>query len=1200
MKKFALKKMVEVLLPCLATSVAFAEPPSPPPVQSQSLEGRTVRDGSRTSAPASPAAQAAVQALAFDPLKTKPREEDLFHANMVGIPYGSFLLFPEISLTHGYDSNIYAERKNEISDWITTVSPLLVAKSKWEQHILNFGAGADIDIYKNHSSENVTDYWLSAGGQYDFSPQSNVFGNLIHSHKHEDRGSADAGPGLNPNEYDSTEASVGFARKSEPYTVRASLNSEKLDFSTPSGAVSPYTNDDRDRTQGSIVARLGYAVSPALEPFIQAETDIRRYNKTLDDNGFQRSSDGYRIALGAVYKPSSRLQGEAYIGQMQQQFDDSRFVDVNQLYFGADLSWKPLVGTTATAFMERTLAETTISGASSSVDTTIGAKVEKALSQNMLVNGRMSYTWNDFKGIGRNDEILDAGAGLKYYISPTVYLGADYRFVNRDSNVLNSNYFSNQAMFSVGYTPGRRNINPGGLSSGDWLDSIGEGLEGELHASITPKLYSYSNSGGFRTDRVGFLERYDYREDSFSDGHQKDGLIADVDLAVVYADSKRDVLVLERDGFGINNQRTKVKADSDAIKLKAYDNTFTTATGGIGYRFNPDQVVGGTDAAYNNVGLKGESQHVAFFNFDSPDTLYSVKRNSNGASLEFKPAVFDGNGAVVVSYDGYSRSGNKVSNYEIPNALLTTGGGPASPAERLQWRGYSQPVDERDNRFAVNLSFTPRDLFNLNYELSVDKFQSKAPTLILADVANSMGIDFSSGSPHFNTATGADALMPLNFVADSTLISNSLRFSKQLGKTAVLAAGYSTSSLKQDSFTDIQTANGYTEGKTGTDSAYVTGKFNLSESVGLEAFYRYNKRENNSTYPAGDLINPTSSTSYERMVMPRINKIETNTYGLEATLYPQFLKTSLSAGWKHEDKDRDFTNGIDPVLTAPIMLYSAQSSSDEVYLKLVSRPAKGWTIRVTPSYLWADQTGLVSEPEKATQLKTLVSYAKPEWHELFVSGYYNYKQTENGLHSYSNFNVTGAAGPVVVDATQLGTFEAPQTQKTNNTMQSAGLNLNMVPRESLKLNLGYDWNQTDFNTYYFTSNRIRFHYLRVPSSVALTSLDFLILDNPSYKVDTQTLSFGGEWQGSKYTLSGQYSYNWSKGHNADGLGGQSLPAVDASVNNVLQSLSFGLDYALKKNLSLKGSYTYDNYKDNVYNELSGELHTIMVGINYRM
>lgn len=1195
MKKFALKKMAEVLLPCLATSAAFAEPPSPPPVQPQ--DGRTVREGARTNAPATPAAQAVVQTFPYDPLKIKPRE-DPFYSNMVGIPYASFLLYPEIVLTHGYDSNIYAERKNETSDLVTTISPVLVAKSKWDRHTLNFGMGADADIYMHHSAENVTDYWLGAGGQFDFSENSYVFGNLFHSHNHEDRGSADAVPGLTPTQYNSTEANVGFARKDGAISTSARLDSEKLDFSTPAGAVSPYNNDDRSRRQDSVVARVGYAVSPALEPFIQAEADARRYDKTLDDNGFQRSSDGYRVALGMEFRPSPNLQGEAYIGQMHQKFDDSRFADVNQPYFGADLSWKPLAGTTATAFLERTLEETTVSGASSSVDTTLGAKVEKVLSQNMLVNGRMAYTRSDFKGVGRNDEILDAGAGLKYYVTPTVFLGADYRFVNRDSNELFANYYRNQAMFSVGYTPGRKRLNPDGSTGGGWLDYLGEGAEGVLHASITPKLYAFSNGGGFRNDRVGFLERYDYREDSFSDGHQRDGLIADLDLALVYADAKRDVLVLERDGFGINNQRTNLKADSDAVKFKAYNNIFTSATGGIDFRYNPNQVVGGTDPTYALPANTGESQHVGTFSFDSPDTLYSVKRSSNGASVEFKPAVFDGNGAVVVSYDGYSRRGNRVANYELPNALLNGG----TNAEPLQWRGYSQPIDERNNRFAVNLSLTPANLFNLNYELAVDKFQNNASAITLANLSQWSGIPFGGGAGFSALATPG---LPLNFVADSTLITNDLRFSKQLGKSAVLAAGYSKSSLKQDSFTDIQTANGYANGKTGTDSAYVTGKFNLSQLVGLEAFYRYSKRENNSTYPAGDLINPvfngaSSSTSYERMVMPRINKIETSSYGLEASLYPQFLKTSLSAGWKHEDKDRDFTFGTDAALVAPIMLYSAKSSSDEVYLKLVSRPAKGWTIRLTPSYLWSDQTGLVSEPEEAIQVKTQVTYSKPEWHELFVSGYYNYKQTENGLLGYANYNVTGAGGAGVAGNPQSGAFGTEQAQKAKNTQQSAGLNLNMVPRESLKLNLGYDWSQTDFSTYYFTSNRIRFHYLTVPSSATLTSLDFLILDNPGYKVDTQTISAGGEWQRNKYTYSGHYSYSWSKGHNANGLGGQSLPAVDASVNNVLQTLSFGVEYALKSSLSLKGSYIYDNYKDRVYNELSGDLHTIMVSISYRI
>lgn len=1194
MKKFALKKMAAALLPCLSAYSAYAEPPAPPPVQAQ--ESRSVRSAIPSVPP-----PVVAQALAFDPLKAKPRPEP-FYANMVGIPYGSFLLFPEISLSYGYDSNIYAERKNETSDMITTLSPLFVAKSNWAQHKLNFGAGADLARYRDHGSEDTDDYWLAVGGQYDIDPTANIFGNVSHTQTHEDRGSPDNIRGQNPTVLKITEANLGAAKQFEKVSVKASLNQEKLDFSTPTGAT--YSYNDRDRTVDSVDARVGYAVTPTVETFFQTATDNRNYDITLDHNGFKRSSDGYRVAVGAAFTPSAKLKGEAFVGQMYQSYDDPRFTNLNKAYFGANLTWKPLPGTTASTFLGRSLEETTLAGSSGYVDTSVGVNVEKVLNQDLLLNARLAYTRSDYQGIDRQDDTINAGAGVKYYVSPTVYLAADYSHLNRESNVRQNNepyadYFRNQIMFSLGYTPGRKRLNVDGSSDG----VMGEGSAGVFHASITPKLYYFNQTNGFNKDWVQFLERYDYREPSFG-GDRGNGLIADVDLNLVYADAKRDILVLERSGFGENNQRTNLKADSDSIKFKAYNSIYTSATGGIGFLYNPDKVVGGTDPLYAASG-PGESQHVATFTYDSLDTIYSVKRNSNGASVEFKPAVFDGNGAVVVSFDGYTRRGNRVANYELPGALLTGG----SAAEPLQWRGYSQPIDERSNRFAVNMSLTPRDLFNLNYELSIDKFQNNASPLTLASVANSMGINFSSGNPHFNTSTVADPLMPLNFVADSSLISNSLRFSKQLGDSAVLAAGYSTARLKQDSFTEIQVAQGYNDGKTGTDSGYLTGKINISQSVGLEAFYRFNKRENNSTYPAGNLINPVfnepySSTSYERMVMPRINKIETSTYGLEASLYPKILKSSWTAGWTHEDKDRNLTYGVDAALAPPIMLYRDQSSSDEVYLKIVSRPAKGWTLRVTPSYLWSDKTGLVTEPEESLKVKTLVSYAKPEWNELFVSAYYNYQDKKNGLLSYTDYTVTGAGTAAAVGSFQAGAFGASLAQNVHSTLQSAGLNVNLVPRETLKVNLGYNWNQSDFNTYYFSSNRIRFHYLKVPESATLSSLDFLALGNPNYKVDTHTLSAGAEWQHNKYTLSGAYSLNWSKGHNASGLP-VALPEVDERVDNLLHTLSFGVDYALKNNLSLRGTYTYDYYKDRAYRnisgqDMSGDMHTIMLGLNYRL
>jgi hypothetical protein len=743
-------------------------------------------------------------------------------------------------------------------------------------------------------------------------------------------------------------------------------------------------------------------------------------------------------------------------------------------------------------------------------------------------------------------------------------------------------------MFSVGYTPARKRIKTEGGSAGE----LQAGDVAELHGQISPKLAYFNYTGGAGTGMNHYLERYDYRQSSFGDS-ARDGVIADIDLNLLYADAKHDLLLLEREGFGAGNQRTRLKGNGDYVKFSAYHSVYTSATGGIDYLYNPNVVAGGTDANYANPLNQGESKHVAYFNPDSPDTAYKVTRTNYGASMQVKPSAFNGLGSIELSYNGYNRDGNQVANYVLRQQDLA-----GSAREENQWRGYSRVIDEKNRNLAFNLTLNPQDSWLVNYEFSIDKFQNNAPSVTLATISQWSGIPLTAGGGapvHFNNV---DPNRPLNFVADSTQFTNSLRLTKQFGEQAVLGAGVSMSRLQQDTF-GPEYDLGYTQGRNDTDSAYLTGKLNVTESLGLEAFMRYNKRENDSSFPVAGFYEPISTKDDERLVAPRINKVTTKTYGLEARLYPSFLKTSWSAGWTHEDKDRDLTYGEGSALAAPMMLYGVNSSSDEVFVKLVSRPAKGWMVRVTPSYLWADKTGLVTEPEEMLKLKALVTYTKPEWNELLVSGYYNFTEKKNGLLSYSDYNVTGAGAVGTAGALQPGVFGATLTQKMDSTFQSAGLNVSLVPAEDVKANIGYAWNQTDFSSYYFSTNRLRYHYLYVPDSTYLTSTDFAVLGQPNYKVNTHTLSAGLEKQWGRYLFSGNYSLTWSEGRNASGLP-EPLPEVDDKVDNLLHSLAFGMEYAWKKNMSVRGTYIYDYYKDHVYRDLSGGYNTLMLGLNYRL
>ncbi|OHE62168.1 MAG: hypothetical protein A2X71_10890 [Thiobacillus sp. GWE1_62_9] len=443
-----------------ATSFSvWGAPPSPPPVQNQNVNG--AQSGSGTPAATVPPVLATRPMTSVFP--TQPKE-------FPGIPWGSFLLYPEVSLAVTYDDNIYAERpyltpdRTYVTDDVVyTLSPSLELKSNWNRHALNLDLGADLDRYQRHDSEDVDDYWLGFDGHYDLSARTNIFGGARHSRDHEDRST----PGslltqLEPTRYDHEEAHLGVAHAFGAFRLRIGGTWDQYDYkdgALSSGAVVP--NDYRDHDLSSLGARLSYVLSPRVEVFGQFATDDREYDNLITGQLFNRDSDGYRAAAGMKFTlQPQRLAGEVFAGVMRQDYDHAAFADLSKPYFGALAVWKPTSLTTVTGFIDRSLEETTVNDgaadyASGSLDTTYGFEVERRLSSKLSVSGRAAYTKSDFQSFDRSDDIIDAGAGLRYYVMPTVFVGADLRIIDRDSNDLGAQYSRNQVMVSVGYTPAR-------------------------------------------------------------------------------------------------------------------------------------------------------------------------------------------------------------------------------------------------------------------------------------------------------------------------------------------------------------------------------------------------------------------------------------------------------------------------------------------------------------------------------------------------------------------------------------------------------------------------------------------------------------------------------------------------------------------------------------------------------------------------
>lgn len=390
-------------------------------------------------------------------------------ATKSGIPLGSFLLLPELSLSEGYDTNIFSVRDLEQESFIHILSPSLLMKSDWNKHMVKFNAGAEMGSYEADSDQNYKDHWFEGEGRYDLWEGASVFGGTGYKYAHEDRSSPNNQFGLTPTFYSSIHTHLGTAMEFGKVTLRLGGTTERLDYRNVPAAGGAINNAGRDRDLYGAGVRVGYKLSSVFEPFAQFQYDAREYDTQTDRFGFTRHSVGYRTSAGVKFNVAQKLSGEVSGGYLSQSYDDPRFADVTRPDFSALVNWKPTPRTTVSGSIDRSLEETILNGASSYLSTSYGGRINHRVTKRLSTSFNLAYINDDFNGIDRKDDIISTGFGLKYNFTPNVYAAADYRYMMRDSNLRDSlhqdfaDFDKNQFFLSLGANlyPVKDNYVPG-------------------------------------------------------------------------------------------------------------------------------------------------------------------------------------------------------------------------------------------------------------------------------------------------------------------------------------------------------------------------------------------------------------------------------------------------------------------------------------------------------------------------------------------------------------------------------------------------------------------------------------------------------------------------------------------------------------------------------------------------------------------
>ncbi len=689
----------------------------------------------------------------------------------------------------------------------------------------------------------------------------------------------------------------------------------------------------------------------------------------------------------------------------------------------------------------------------------------------------------------------------------------------------------------------------------------GEPSASSVSGQFTTKLYFFDFSGGLPQ----YLQSYSGQE-SWS-GDRDSGLYGDVDLSLRVSSDQRDTLVLERQGFGLDNHRARLRGGNEAIGFSGYYSHYRSNAGDLNYVNRPGTENNPTATGYT---IGGNAGYLSRFNDDSTGQGgYHVERTRYGIGVKFKPELMGTGTSLAVNFDGYQRDGTTFATWVAGNSDIA----PVSPDQRqARWRGYDKPVDEGMGRLSLNFTASPGGLFQFAYDGSFERFRNSARIAEMGDFQ--AAIEGPGSAPTGLTLASFDQL---HFIPDSTLMSQSVRLSRTMGNTA-LAGGYGMSRLRQDSFSHAQVDAGYNTGRINTSNAFLSLSHRFLPAMSVEGHVKFHDRENDSdAAPAGGLLDRNVRDEWG----VRIANIDSLDYGLAASFSGLPVRSTLTAGWKHRDIERDLQyNNISAApnigIFPTVSLYRSDTDSDEFFLKWVARPAKGTILRVTPSYVTADKTGFVTEPEKSLNLKLALSHAFQNGVQF--NAYYHFKDKQNDNNGFIDTNKP-TGGPIVTGA--------EYRQKADDTFHAAGVSLAFFPSEWINVNAGINWAQNDFETYFFGTNARRFE----------ANILFDQRGISTFEADTLSFSLTGDYQVSdELKFVAGYSLDLSDGD---------LTTTTTALNDVvrdridhtLHSLSLGMHYMLRQRYTLRTGYTYEKYDDDVYDDISGSVHTLMVGLS---
>lgn len=384
------------------------------------------------------------------PVEIGERRQDDDPYAPLGLRVGTFTVTPTLEQGVGYTSNASSSPGGGSSVFSET-GLRLNAVSDWSRH--QAGIDADINYRRSISGEEIDE--LTGGGRatlrHDLPDGFSTLYELGYRLAPEDADSP----------FDFDDAVTRPLRQTIDGSATLARDVGKLRLSLRGGVLRETFDDatlesgerlsqrDRDSTLYTVTLRTGYAVSPALLPFVEAEIGRRIHDNRIDSAGFERSADRLSLRGGLEFDISEKTQGEIAAGWISERPDDDRIASISAPYASARISWSPRRGTLVEIDGTTMVEAGGAFGDDGSVLYATNLRLSHDILHNLTGNALLGLDWRDYAGSGDDETVMRAEAGLIWWLNRNLGIDTRLRHVTMRSDRPGRGYSENSAYLGL-------------------------------------------------------------------------------------------------------------------------------------------------------------------------------------------------------------------------------------------------------------------------------------------------------------------------------------------------------------------------------------------------------------------------------------------------------------------------------------------------------------------------------------------------------------------------------------------------------------------------------------------------------------------------------------------------------------------------------------------------------------------------------